>query len=257
MSLNELENGTIKSEKTEGEKIRALVCGHTGATGKALVNALIASPFVETVVAVGRRENMEHPNSSKLTQHIITDMTKIGSADPKIAAGCNAAFCCIGTPFNDVFKKSKQDGYRAVDFGIATGFAEFAWQAGVDFYSTITGEGTEKESNSQVNMYRVKQEVEKYVQTLGFERIAFIRPGFLNRGADAGWTERLMLPGLFGIPVANVAESMIWAAMTQTEAVVGYNGNKKLKQSAALFEKITENKTINQAAVTPKKVLEI
>jgi hypothetical protein len=85
-------------------------------------------------------------------------------------------------------------------------------------------------------MYRVKQEVEKFVQTLGFERIAFIRPGFLNRGKDAGWMERIMLSGLFGIPVDKVAKSMILASFIQTEAVVGYTGNNVLKKAASKFE---------------------
>lgn len=218
------------------EKLRVLVCGHTGATGKALVQALIDSPYCESIVAIGRRENIQFKNSPKVTQHIIADMSRLDLVDSKIAQGCNTAFCCIGTPFNDVIKKSKQDSYRAVDFGIATSFAKFARSAGVTFFSTITGEGTEKESNSKINMYRVKQDVEKYVQTLGFERIAFIRPGFLNRGADAGFTERIMLPGIFGIPVAKVAESMIWASLNQVDSVKGYTGNKEIKRISADYE---------------------
>ena len=219
-----------------GQKLRVLVCGHTGATGKALVQSLIESPYCESIVAVGRRENEDFKFSPKVTQHIIKDMSKLDTVNPKIAEGCNVAFCCIGTPFNDVAKKGKQDAYRAVDFGIATSFAKFAKSAGVEFYSTITGEGTEKESNSKINMYKVKQDVEKFVQELKFERTAFIRPGFLNRGVDAGWTERMMLPGLFGIPVAKVAEAMIYASMTQKDTVVGYTGNKELKKMAAEFE---------------------
>lgn len=46
----------IKSGDLKGEKIRALVSGHTGATGKALMDILAASPAVESIVAVGRRE---------------------------------------------------------------------------------------------------------------------------------------------------------------------------------------------------------
>lgn len=220
----------------EVKKIRALVCGHTGATGKALIAALIASPYVESVVAVGRRENNEFKNSPKLKQHIVPNMLELSSVDPRIAQGCNAAFCTIGTPFTDVLKKSKTDSYREVDFGIATEFAKFARSAGITFFSTITGEGTEKESNSKVNMYRVKQDVERFVQTLGFERVALIRPGFLNRGSYAGWLEKIMLSGLLGIPVDKVAKSMILASLTQTDTVTGYTGNKLLKKMASEFE---------------------
>ena len=227
---------TNKSYKKNGQKIRALVIGHTGATGKALIEALIASPDCESIVAIGRRENTQFKNSPKLTQHIVPDMLKIDSIDPKIAEGTNAAFCCIGTPFTDVTKKSKQDSYRTVDFGIPTAFASFAHAAGVEFFATITGEGTEKESNSNKNMYRVKQDVEKFVKNVGFKRVAFIRPGFLNRGKDAGFIEKLMMPGLFGIPVAKVAQSMVWTALKQTKSVEGYTGNKELKRLATEFE---------------------
>lgn len=217
-------------------KIRALVIGHTGATGKALLDALIASPDVESIVAIGRRKAEEFIKSPKLTQHVVSDMFNLEALDLKIAEGANAAFCCIGTPFNDVANKNKQDQYRKVDFGIPTSFAKFAHLIGVEFFTTITGEGTEKESNSNKNMYRVKQDVEKFVNNIGFKRVAFIRPGFLNRGSDAGFVEKLMLPGLFGIPVAKVAQAMVWAAIKQTKAVEGYTGNKELKKLAAEFE---------------------
>ena len=108
------------------KKIKALVIGHTGSTGSALLDILIASPNCESIVAIGRRENSVHKGNPKLTQIILPNMIEIGSLDPQIANGANAAFCCIGTTFNDVFKKSKAEEYQNVDFGIATGFAQFS-----------------------------------------------------------------------------------------------------------------------------------
>jgi len=240
MNMKDLEKVIMIEGKSKGQKIRALVCGHTGATGKALVKALNDSPYCESIVAIGRREYQEFKEMKKVTQHIVPDMTKLNTVDINIAKGANAAFCCIGTPFTDVFSKKKQDDYHKVDFGIATGFAKFAHDAGVDYYTTITGEGTEKESNSNMHMYRVKQDVEKYVTALQFDRTTFIRPGFLNRGKDAGFVEKLMLPGLFGIEVKKVAESMIWSALTQSKKLDGPSGNKELKRMALEFEKANE-----------------
>jgi hypothetical protein len=77
-------------------------------------------------------------------------------------------------------------------------------------------------------MYVVKRNVENFIQTLGFERIAIMRPGFLDRGKDAGFTEKLMLPWLFGTPVAKVAAAMVWGAVNQHEAVKGYS-TKEIK----------------------------
>lgn len=224
----------------EEKKIRALVCGHTGATGKALMKALIESPQVETIIAVGRRENPYFNKNSKVKQHIVPNMLDINKVDIKIAENCNVAFCTIGTPFNDVAKKSKQDSYRAVDFGITTEFAKFAKSSGVEFFATITGEGTENANEKSANMFRVKKDVEVFIQSLGFNRVAIMRPGFLDRGKDAGFVERLMLPGIFGTPVSKIANSMIWASITQNGKVVGYN-TKEIKVAAEKFEDYFKN----------------
>jgi hypothetical protein len=80
-------------------------------------------------------------------------------------------------------------------------------------------------------MYVVKRDVENLIQTLGFERIAIMRPGFLNRGKDSSWVEKLMLPGLFGTPVAKIARAMVWGALNQTEKVKGYT-TKEIKVKA-------------------------
>jgi hypothetical protein len=213
-------NNASANEILKNEKIRAFVCGHTGATGKALMDILVASPDVAHIVAVGRRENEKYKNHPKVTQYIVPNMMDLGKENIAIAEGCNAAFCTIGTPFMEVSNKKKQDAYRNVDFGIATEFAKFAKRAGVSYFATITGEGTD--SNSQMNMYVVKRDQENFIKTLGFERVAVMRPGFLHRGKDASWVEKLMLSGIFGTPVVKVAGAMFWGALNQKEAFKGY-----------------------------------
>lgn len=213
--------GWIQVGKSKGEKIRAFVCGHTGATGKALMDILVEAPYVESIVSVGRRRDERYADNPKVTQYVIPNMIDLDKEDLAIAAGCNVAFCTIGTPFNDVFSKKKQDSYRMVDFGIATEFAKFARNAGVGFFATITGAGTDLDS--KMNMYVVKRDVENLVRTLGFERVAYMRPGFLDRGKDASLTEKIMLPGIFGTPVRKVAAAMVWASLHQTEPVKGYS----------------------------------
>jgi hypothetical protein len=225
-------NNTIQVGKLKGEKIKAFVCGHTGATGKALMDILVESPYVESVVAVGRRENEKYKNHPKVKQYIVPNMIELSKEDISIAEGCNVAFCTIGTPFNDVTNKKKQDQYRMVDFGIATEFAKFAKRAGVEYFSTITGVGTDSDSTN--NMYVVKRDVENLIQTLGFERIAIMRPGFLYRGKDSSLTEKLMLSRFLGTPVAKVAGAMVWGAINQTEGVKGYTTAEIKEKSKAL-----------------------
>lgn len=221
---------------TAGKKIRALVIGHTGATGKALLDALIASPDCESIVAIGRRESLEHKGAAKLTQYVVPNMLDIASLPHELADNSNAAFCCIGTAFNDVFKKSKAAEYRSTDFGIATEFAKYSKATGVTFFALISGQGVD--SKSRFHMYRVKGEAEDFVRELGFERVAFLRPGSLNRGADASWTECIItLGGLSGLPVSDLAKAMAWIALAQTDPVHAYDG-KEIKKAASSFKKV-------------------
>jgi oxidoreductase len=233
------EKGKNKVKIEPGMKIRALVIGHTGATGKGLLDALIASPNCESIVAIGRRESIVHKGSTKLTQHILPNMLEIGSIDPEIAKGANMAFCCIGTTFNDVFKNSKAAEYQAVDFGIATGFAKFAKAAGVEFFSIITGD--KSDSKSTHRMTRVKGETEDLVNSLGFSRVAILRPGLLNRGRGRrGWLEQIFtVGGIFGLPVSKVGQGMVWMGLKQTDSVAGYDTKEILKAAAGL-EKLSK-----------------
>ena len=201
---------------------KALICGHTGATGQALLNELIASPEYESIVAVGRRESVAHRGEPKLKQYVVENMLEMSTTLPNIADGYDAAFCCIGTTFNDVFKKSKADEYQAVDFGIATEFAKLAKLSGVEFFAIITGDKCD--SKSQFRMTKVKGETEDFVISLGFPRVAILRPGLLNRGKGRrGWMEQVAtFWGIFGLPVQKLAQSMVWMNLYQTESLKRY-----------------------------------
>lgn len=202
--------------------IKALIIGHTGSTGSALLDILITSPDCESIVAIGRRENMKYKKNPKLTQIILPNMLEIGSLKTDIANGANAAFCCIGTTFNDVFKKSKAQEYHNVDFGIATGFAAFAKSVGVEFFAIITGDSSD--SKSKQRMTRVKGETEDFVKALNFNRTAILRPGLLNRGnGKRGWLEQIItIFGTFGLPVSKLALAMHWMAKYQKEKTFSY-----------------------------------
>jgi hypothetical protein len=58
-----------------------------------------------------------------------------------------------------------------------------------------------------------------------------MRPGFLHRGKDASWMEKLMLSGIFGTPVAKVAGTMVWGALNQKEDFKGYT-TQEIKEKA-------------------------
>lgn len=223
------------------QKLRAFVCGHTGATGNALLETLTASSSCESIVAIGRRENKAMKNAAKLTQHIIPDMLKIAQVDNALIKDCNVAFCCIGTTFNDVFKNSKAAEYQSVDFGIATEFAKVAKASGVEFFCIITGDKSDSQSSHR--MTRVKGETEDFVNSLGFNRVAILQPGLLNRGKGRrGWLEQIFtVGGTFGLPVSKIGEAMTWMALNQTDSLAYYN-TKDIRNAASEFKKTATQK---------------
>lgn len=198
-----------------------------------MLNTLINSPYCESIVAVGRRENIEHKSNPKLKQYIVTNMLEISSMNPSIAEDCNVAFACIGTPFYDVFNRKKAKEFHRTDFGITTEFAKYARVLGIEFFATITGQGTD--SQSKTNMYRVKGEVEDFVKTLGFKHVSFLRPGLLNRGSDATLVEKVMsVGGLLGLSVKDMAQAMVWMALKQSEPLKAYT-SKEIKEISKRF----------------------
>ena len=224
-------------QTASNQKLKALIIGHTGSTGSALLDILIASPNCESIVAIGRRENITHKNNPKLTQIVLPNMLEIASLNLELVKGANAAFCCIGTTFNDVFKSSKATEYQNVDFGIATGFASLAKNAGVAFFAIITGD--QSDSKSKHRMTRVKGETEDFVRALKFNRTAILRPGLLNRGnGRRGWLEQIFtVGGIFGLPVVKLAQSMVWMALRQEKSNVSYE-TVDIKQAIQQYEQM-------------------
>lgn len=225
-----------KERLTTEKKMRALVIGHTGATGTALLDLLIATPECESIVAIGRRISEAHSCSPKLTQYVLPNMLEIGSFDTSLIKGVNVAFCAIGTTFNDVFKASKAAEYQAVDFGIATGFAKLAKSAGADTFVIVTGD--KSDSKSKHRMTRVKGETEDFVIAQGFDRVAILRPGLLNRGkGKRGWLEQIFtMGGNFGLPVAKLAKAMVWMARNQSQSLKRYE-TVDIRKAISKYEK--------------------
>lgn len=204
------------------KKINAIVIGSTGATGSALIKQLISMPDCDSVITIGRRSNMLFENNPKVKQYILPNMLDISSFDQSLLTNINMAFCCIGTTFNDVFKKSKASEYQNVDFGIATGFATLAKSSGADFFAVITGD--KSDSKSRHRMTRVKGETEDFVKSLNFNRLAILRPGLLNRGnGKRGILEQILtVNGTFGLPVEKLGKAMIWMSQNQQSRITSY-----------------------------------
>lgn len=201
--------------------MRALICGHTGATGKVVLDELVNATWIESIVTIGRREYPQYLNHPKVKQIIVTDMTDLSSVNLEEIGKVDLAFDFVATTLKDAFKG--EEVYRKADVVMASEFARVAKEAGASYLSAISIKGVEKgEFKKKDYSKKAKYDFEKYVRTLGFERLALMYPDWVNR--ENRWYEYIYtLGGLRGIYALDIAKCIVWSAKNQKESERGYS----------------------------------
>ena len=138
-----------------------LLAGGTGVIGQALLDQTGNAP---DIITVGRRP------TERAAHEIVTDFTNLPPLPP-----AEAAICTLGTTIG---KAGSQEAFHAVDYGAVMSFAQAARAAGTRHFIVVTAVGADP--SSAVFYSRVKGEVERDLQGLGFDRLDIIRPGLLR-----------------------------------------------------------------------------
>lgn len=150
-------------------QVSAVVVGATGLVGSQIVQqALEDARFGEVVTLGRRRTGIEHP---KLTEYVIDferpeDWAELVRGDVLLSA--------LGTTRKAAGGVERQ---RRVDYDYQLHAAEAAARSGVSTYVLVSSAGAN--ARSSVPYSRMKGELDRDVQTLGFQRVAIIRPGLL------------------------------------------------------------------------------
>ena len=235
---------TATAETTTKRDVCALVCGHTGATGRALTALLLADARVARVVTIGRHEYFV--KNDKLRHVAISDVKEIADAVlPEDVAGMELqAFWCLGTIRKDAGSAQR---FREIDFGGAEAFIALCKKHGVNNFMLLSSTGA---SSSSWFLYpKTKGEIEDAVRNAGFARAEIFRPGLLDRGDERRANESLGLFFLSGLPVKRLAMAMLRSAFAegdvkgdseqQTEggSRVTVFANKQIYLMAEQFEK--------------------
>lgn len=197
-----------------GQGRTAVVVGATGLVGAALVRQLLLDERFGAVVVLGRRPTgAAHP---KLREHVID--FEAPDAWRGLVAG-EVLFSALGTTLRAAGSQEAQ--YR-VDHGYQLRVAEAARRNGVEACVVVSSAGASP--GSRIFYSRMKGELERDLEALGFPRLRLLRPGLLDgerREARAGerWALRLLRPlspalpaPLRPVPVATVARAAIEAA---------------------------------------------
>ncbi|MBX5459561.1 MAG: NAD(P)H-binding protein [Steroidobacteraceae bacterium] len=205
----------------------ALLAGASGLVGGYLLDALLESGDFSRVFAVTRRPlGREH---SRLANRIVL-FDKLESQLK--GQTCDVAFCCIGAPLG---KSGSERALRQVDFDYVLAIARAARAGQAQRFVVVTCAGADPGSRDL--RLRVKGEVERELEALGFPSLDIIQPGRL-----LGWRKQvdvhqlaatLLMPLINpllvgarlphrGIPARTVAAAMLGAARSGRRGVYRY-----------------------------------
>lgn len=155
-------------------KQHALVLGATGATGRELVNRLLANPaFASVSIFVRKKPDLEH---QKLKVHQI-DFSKLNSYKNLVVG--DVLFSALGTTLKDAGSKAKQ---YEVDYTYQYEFAKMASENGVNYYALVSSYGANKDA--WFFYLKTKGALEEEIKKLSFKSIKIYQPPTLIRQAD-------------------------------------------------------------------------
>ena len=150
-------------------KLTALVIGGTGLVGAQLLAQLIDDDRFAKVISFARRKTGK--TSSKLDEQIV-DFDKPESWSSLVTG--DIAFSSLGTTVSQAGSKEAQ---KKVDYDYQFEFAKSAAKNGVKTYALVSSAGADPKSSMFYS--RIKGELDRDVQRLGFERVRIFRPSLL------------------------------------------------------------------------------
>ncbi len=197
----------------------ALLIGATGLVGSHLLERLLSEPRFTQVVSFSRRPTGRA--SPKLTEHLV-DFGTAGNWASLVRG--DVAFSALGTT---LAQAGSQEAQRVIDYDYQLAFAKAAAAGGVKGYALCSSSGADV--RSRVFYSRMKGELDRDVQTLGFERVRIVRPSLLAGHREKARTGEKVGSALLGavnalglarkfreIPGDTVAKAMINALLDPT-----------------------------------------
>lgn len=204
-------------------KLKALVIGATGATGRELVHSLINDEdFNQVSIFVRKAPDLEH---EKLKIHII-DFNEIIKHKELIKG--DILFSSLGTTKKEAGGKQRQ---YIIDYTYQYEFAKIAAENGVDQLSLVSSIG----ANPKSFMFypKMKGELESDVKKLKFKKIDIFQPPILIRQPEVirkaekkaiSIIQKLNKLGILKsqqpLMVSNLAERMVKTAKTNSKEKV-------------------------------------
>ena len=147
----------------------ALIAGASGLVGSHLLRLLLQSERYSQVISVGRRElPLIHP---KLDQQVV-DFDDLKKYKSELVA--DDVFCCLGTTIK---KAGSKEAFYKVDHTYVLRLAEITLEKNATQFLVVSAMGAN--AGSMIFYNKVKGEMERDVQQLGFPTIHIFQPSLL------------------------------------------------------------------------------
>lgn len=175
-----------------------LLAGGTGLVGSELLRLCLAR--AHHVTSVGRRP------TGRASREIVAGFSEL----PHLPAA-DAAVCALGTTIR---LAGSRDAFRQVDYAAVLSFAAAAQAAGIKHFLVVTAVGAQPDAS--VFYSRVKGELERDLQKMGFPRLDILRPGLLIGARKGSRPVEAFLQRI--APVANRIMLGAWRRYRSIEA---------------------------------------
>ena len=216
---------------------RAIVIGATGATGRQLINQLLADSNWDKITSIGRNPFSNFKNNKKFHDIVINSLNDLESTY-NLWNGHDVFFNCIGTT-----RKRAGSAKKFIEIESEYSFvaAKLASNAGISHASIISAMGANPNQWANDWIHPLL-----YIRTMGvkensllnnyFDTISIFRPGMLIRSADRiSFLDKLLIKYNIALRVDLLASAMIRDAKYKSNnSNVVYIGNKCIKTSIEL-----------------------
>jgi uncharacterized protein YbjT (DUF2867 family) len=213
----------------------ALLIGATGLVGSQLLGQLLHDDRFGKVLAFGRKKTGQ--TDPKLEDHIVDfDAPEAWSS---LVKG-DVAFSSLGTTRKQAGSLAAQ---KKVDYDYQLAFAKAAAHNGVPSYVLVSSSSADP--GSRVFYTRIKGELDRDVQQLGFERVRIMRPSLLGGDRPQSRAGERIGSAVLGalnalgiarryreIPGSVVAKAMINAALDPHEGTRVYTLDELFDEAA-------------------------
>jgi uncharacterized protein YbjT (DUF2867 family) len=193
----------------------AIIIGATGLVGSTLVKQLLENPIYSKVILLLRKPlKISH---SKLIQEV-TDFDKLNAS--KIVG--DDLFCAMGTT---LAKAGSKEAQYKIDCTYPYEIGRIAKANGVKQYLLVSCVGANFDSS---NFYlRTKGDLEKKIESLGFQNFVSVRPFML-----LGGREEHRLGEKIGTVLSNLLSPLLFGGLRKYHGIQAYDVAKSMQQFA-------------------------